>query len=362
MLRKISPLLLSLSLAGCAATSDGNDKSKNQSFLNDALPSSSMALFVSNLALKESFDEVRIRSKFNDFIVYTTEGINNWHKLEQYQTSNLKSAAETSCIAEGGNLVEGDSSTSYGSLVERNIISIQQYGVEYSRLKDIGRPIENSEANIVEQMKRLETPLEVSDLSNGAAPLIASKVWQERARSYYCIKNQKIDSVLVTGPMRFFDDKEEYLGGKPSFSFLTGDSINSHIDDQMEWRLRRLKEHDEKMEAKIAAKARKQEEYNQSMNLHRAVWNERTTFDYKVGDSVCTYNNYRGFIEDINENNFKLLLVNQVVGSNGKFFGYWDYSKFRLGRKYVIDYKSINKVTWLKRGEFAPCPIDMSNI
>lgn len=93
--------------------------------------------------------------------------------------------------------------------------------------------------------------------------------------------------------------------------------------------------------------------YKDQMETNKNRWDNRFNASYKVGDSVCTYDNRIAFVEQSSSENIKVLIKGKLESnySAGYFFG--NQSEY----EYENDFKfqPQDNLTWLSKNRIGHC-------
>ena len=100
-------------------------------------------------------------------------------------------------------------------------------------------------------------------------------------------------------------------------------------------------------------------------NIGRAVWKNRivSNKELNIGDKVCDYNNYIGFVEQISSKNVKVMWKRKaIVNNTGVFFGAMPNSYASSDEKNQVNFQSteVNDITWVTIDNISKCPVDFN--
>lgn len=108
-----------------------------------------------------------------------------------------------------------------------------------------------------------------------------------------------------------------------------------------------------KGDAARAGMAKKMEEINEvnreakaKYAAAQAVWINRASAKYAIGDSVCTASNFIGNIEEITKDRFKVFVIGRVQSVQWQFYS---------GLKSTTNFEKVDAPRWFDRTEVAHC-------
>jgi len=108
---------------------------------------------------------------------------------------------------------------------------------------------------------------------------------------------------------------------------------------------------------KVEADKKKRIEHTEQIALSKKTWDNRFNTTYKLGDSVCTWDNKMAFIEQKTNEKMKILIKGELASSYlpGYFFGHqplYDYDK-------SFKYEKEESITWLPRNQIGHCGFNL---
>ena len=114
-------------------------------------------------------------------------------------------------------------------------------------------------------------------------------------------------------------------------------------------------------------RAKRNEFYYSQIEQHQSInsnnhkrWNERAHKVNEKGIKICSYDNKYGFVEDLSDNNLKVLWVSEIINvEDGFFFGEMRFnsmSQSKLG-VYTYKYLELNRQEWVARNDVGVCDI-----
>ncbi|GLS83507.1 hypothetical protein GCM10007894_14840 [Paraferrimonas haliotis] len=130
--------------------------------------------------------------------------------------------------------------------------------------------------------------------------------------------------------------------------------LNDDEDDSSE---------DKQLAARKALEASEQRallesQYCDYLQRVKGNWLERRTSKYQPGDTICTFYNSYGFVEQDLGDRAKVILLGKLGDQyeSGFFFGGTPFEHFKnYGEKVVISSKSEQKTTWVDKDQIATC-------
>lgn len=82
----------------------------------------------------------------------------------------------------------------------------------------------------------------------------------------------------------------------------------------------------------------------------QAIWINRASAKYAIGDSVCTASNFVGNIEEITQNRFKVFVIGRVPSVQAQFYS---------GQKSTTNFERVDAPRWFDRNEVAHCDFSL---
>lgn len=82
----------------------------------------------------------------------------------------------------------------------------------------------------------------------------------------------------------------------------------------------------------------------------QAIWINRASAKYAIGDSVCTASNFIGNIEEITKERFKVFVIGRVPSVQAQFYS---------GLKSTTNFEKVDAPRWFDRSEVAHCDFSL---
>lgn len=82
----------------------------------------------------------------------------------------------------------------------------------------------------------------------------------------------------------------------------------------------------------------------------QAIWINRASVKYAIGDSVCTASNFIGNIEEITQDRFKVFVIGRVPSVQAQFYS---------GQKSTTNFEKVDAPRWFDRSDVAHCDFSL---
>ncbi len=87
------------------------------------------------------------------------------------------------------------------------------------------------------------------------------------------------------------------------------------------------------------------------------LWTTRAKAEYQIGEKVCSYDNKLGYIENIAENNQKVLWKGRVLNkAKGYFFGKRDQFSYKEDK---FEYDQLDDIRWETKEQIGKCDFEL---
>lgn len=174
---------------------------------------------------------------------------------------------------------------------------------------------------------------------------------------YLCIIDNKIESALMLNEILSF--KDGVAGNNALYVSHYSESFFDRTAPNIIERLVRWADRNER--AQVAVRERQQRLRNivEEINVeHAKVWEQRNTAKYTVGDRVCSYSNLVGNVEQVANDQVKVLWTRELDEQKGFFFGNAYPSDYdHESKMFKYQFRETQRLDWVNFGDIAECTI-----
>lgn len=360
----ITTTILATLLAGCVNTSNRQNWTDNGMFQQELVYAQSIEQFAQKQSTVENAKRFTATARHGEITVHALPVDRYWvDALYEKSMKAINTQLEEACKAHGGEISYDDY---WDNLVNGNI-RLEHAGLsntdltEYKQHDKMMRSLLTNPPVHTLQNRRFKL-LSPQSIQNDKGEIKdATHLEYNGKQSALCIKEQQVVSAFTIGKLILFDDESHYpaIAVFPAFNSLGAADLRRIEVTSVEYWDSYMSDEIEKSNEKKKKAERKKTEFTRQQNSHKDAWANRLNNTYTRGDKVCTYSNRIGFIDDINGDNYRIMLKKELAGADGKFFGKWPFYSFEDDYTYTSRYKKLDETVWMQKSDFAHCTIDL---